>query len=140
MPCNDITDKLKILLDHNDRVIKYALRKKTCGGEVGRKALIGKWLKNRPAEDVLDSSVEKILKAHPTKSDIQEYLIIKHFLAVQSGLAIMLGKRSGGLKDYCTVDSIEHGPEGILLNAEIDVEGMTDEIRACGNCCGTKDI
>ena len=138
MPCNDITDSLKILIDHDSRFIKYALRKKTCGGEIGRKALIGKWLKNKSADDILNTSVATVLKDHPTRSDVREYMIIKHFLAVQSGLAILLGKSAGGVKDYCRIESIEYGPEGVLLKAEIEVKGMTDEIKACGNCskCG----
>ncbi len=112
MPCHDITDTLKILLGHDDRLVKYALRKKTCGGEVGRKALIGKWLKNRLAEEIIATPIETVLEAHPTRSDVREFMVIKHFLAVKTGLEIMLGITPGGVKDYCKVASIEHGPEG----------------------------
>jgi hypothetical protein len=139
MPCNDITDTLKILLSHDDRLLKYALRKKTCGGEVGRKALIGKWLKNRSADEIIATPIEEVLKAHPTRSDVREFMVVKHFLAVRTGLEIMLGRTSGGVKDYCKVARIEHGPDGMLLEADLSVQGMTDEIRACGNCanCGS---
>ena len=138
MPCHDITDTLKIHLDHDSRVVRYALRKKTCGGEVGRKSLIGKWLKGQDAEELLNVLPDTVLQAHSIKSDLREYLIIKHFLAVQSGLAVMLGRKGGGVDDYCSVESIEYGPEGIILTAQISVEGMTEEIKACRSCCVIK--
>ena len=80
-----------------------------------------------------------MLNAHPTRSDVREFMVVKHFLAVKTGLEILLGVTSGGIKDYCRVATIEHGPDGVLLVADLSVQGMTDEIRACGNCanCGT---
>ncbi len=139
MPCKDITDTLKILLSHDDRLLNYALRKKTCGGEVGRKSLIGKWLKNKSAREIIATPIQDVLNAHPTRSDVREFMVVKHFLAVKTGLEILLGVTSGGIKDYCRVATIEHGPDGVLLVADLSVQGMTDEIRACGNCanCGT---
>ena len=138
MPCHDITDTLKIQLDHDSRVIQYTLRKRTCGGEVGRESLIGGWLKGQRAEKLLSTRPEAVFQAYPTKSDLGQYLIVKHFLAVQSGLAVMLGRKEGGANDHCSVESIEYGPEGMVLTAQIGVEGMTEEIKACRGSCGTK--
>ena len=139
MPCNDITDSLKILLDPEDRLQKYALRKKTCGSDVGRRSLLLKWFRNKSAEEILALSPEALFLEYPTNSKTWEYLYVKHFLAVKSGLSIMLGKEPGGINDYCTVDSIEYTPEGTIIQVEISVEGMTDDIKACGNCnsCGS---
>jgi hypothetical protein len=128
----------KITLDHNERIVHYSLTKRSCGGAVGRKSLITKWLKNRHAEDVLNTPAESFLRAHPTRGKTWAYLFAKHFLAVQSGLAIMLGRESGGVKDYCTVESIEYGHDGIELTAHIRVDAMTDRIQACQSCCGAK--
>ena len=63
----------------------------------------------------------------------------KHFIAIKSGLAIIIGENSGGVKDYCTVDSIEYTPDGITLLAELSAGGMNDEIKACSGCatCGS---
>ncbi len=140
MPCSDITDTLKITLDHTERVVRYSLTKRSCGDAVGRKALITKWLKNRQADEVLAIPADVFLKAHPTKSKTWAYLLVKHFLAVQSGLAIMLGRQSGGVNDYCTVEAIEYGPDGIELTAHIRVDAMTDKIQACQSCCGSKQL
>ena len=138
MPCHDITDTLKIRLDDQDRIIRYSLIKRSCGGAVGQKSLIIKWLQNRSAEEVLGLTAEAILNAHPTRSHTWEYLLIKHFLAVQSGLAILLGRQSGSSSDSCTAEAIEYGPEGTTLTAHVRVDAMTDQIKACQSCCGAK--
>ena len=138
MPCNDITDRLVIRLDPEDRVAKYSLRKKTCNGEVGEKSMIIGWAEGKPAEQILELPIEQFLADNPVDDDVQEYLQIKHLLALRAGLGILLGREAGGKANYCTVDSITHSPNGIQLTAELKVEGMTEEIRACGNCCGSK--
>ncbi|MFQ5499359.1 MAG: hypothetical protein ACE5FH_06775 [Candidatus Zixiibacteriota bacterium] len=131
MPCGDITDHLKIQFDSDSRILRYKLRKKSCGGTVGSRAMIGRWIKLRTAEQVLSTTPREIMRLHPQTSDMQEYLVLKHFLAVQAALRMMLGIEPGRASDYCTIDSIEYGPEGTLLQAEIDVNGMTEEIKAC---------
>jgi hypothetical protein len=138
VPCHDITDTLKIRLDDQDRIVRYSLIKRSCGGAVGRRALIGRWLKNRSAGEVLSFSAEVFLSTQPTRSKTWQYLLIKHFLAVQSGLAILLGRQSGSSHDYCTAESIEYGPEGTTLIAHVRVDAMTDQIKACQSCCGAK--
>jgi hypothetical protein len=136
MPCNDITDSLKILISNDDRVIKYALRKKTCQGEVGRKSLINKWLKSKNINEITSCSIDDFADAHPSKSTTWEYLYLKHFLAVQAGLSALVGLQSGGVKDYVKIASVEQTPEGTLLEADISVNGLTEEIKACGRCEG----
>ena len=138
MPCGDITDTLKITLDDKERVSAYTLNKRTCGGAVGQEALISDWLRNRPADEVLTVTSDVFLDAHHTTNQVQEYLLLKHFLAVQRGLAIMFGRQPGGVNDYCTVETIEHSPDGTELIAHLHSDAMTDEIKSCGRCCGTK--
>ncbi len=139
MPCNDITDLLKILVDQNDKFIRYTLRKKTCGGDVGRRAMLTEWLKNKSINEILELSPQALFDKFPTKSKTWEYLYLKHFIAIKSGLAIIIGENSGGIKDFCTVDSVEYTSDGITLLAELSAEGMSDEIKACSGCatCGT---
>lgn len=139
MPCKDITDSLKILVDQNDNFVRYALKKKTCGGDVGRRAMLTKWLKNRPIGEILKLSPQELFETFPTKSKTWEYLYLKHFIAIKSGLAIIIGENSGGIRDFCTIDSIEYSPDGITLLAELSAGGMNDEIKSCSGCatCGS---
>jgi len=134
MPCKDITDHLRIRLDANDRISRYALRKLSCGGAVGNQSLIMDWLENKTAEEVLESQADTLLDAHNVTDEIEEYLLLKHFLAVKAGLSIMLGRESGGIEDYCRVEAIRCSPQGTEIVAQISVEGMTDQIQACGRC------
>lgn len=136
MPCNDITDQLKLSLDNNEKIIAYSLTKKVCGGEVGEKSLISDWLANKSTSEIVRTEIEQLLAEHTYRTDKREYLIIKHFLAIKAGLQILSGEKSGGVNDYCTVDSIEYSPEGIDLIAQISVNGISDEIKACGSCTG----
>ena len=134
MPCKDITDHLRIRLDANDRIINYALRKLSCGGAVGNQSLIMDWLKNKTPEEVLNCDADVVLDAHNVKDEIDEYLLLKHFLALRAGLAVMLGLQSGTVDDYCQVEAIRYSPNGTEILAHISVEGMTAEIQACGRC------
>ncbi len=139
MPCKDITDSLKILVDQNDNFVRYKLTKKTCGGDVGRRAMLTKWLKDKPISEILKLTPEELFVEFPTESKTWEYLYLKHFIAIKSGLGIIIGEHSGGVKDFCTVDSIEYTPDGITLLAELSAGGMNDEIKSCSGCgtCGT---
>lgn len=134
MPCKDITDHLRIRLDEQDRITRYALRKLSCGGAVGNQSLILDWLENKTAEEVLSASPEMILNSHNVSDEIEEYLLLKHFLAVKAGLSIMLGRESGSVEDYCKLEAIRCSPQGTEIIAHIAVEGMTAEIQACGKC------
>lgn len=134
MPCKDITDHLRIRLDASDKIVRYALRKLSCGGAVGNQSLIIDWLENKTPEEVLDASPASILDSHKVTDEIEEYLLLKHFLAVKAGLSIMLGRESGSVEDYCKLEAIRYSPQGTEIIAQISVEGMTDEIKACGNC------
>ena len=134
MPCQDITDHLRIRLDTQDRVSRYALRKLSCGGAVGNQSMIIDWLENQKADDILDADVGQFLDQHRTEDVVEEYLLLKHFLAVRAGLAIFLGRESGAVENYCQVEAIRSSDSGTEILAQIAVEGMTAEISACGRC------
>lgn len=134
MPCSDITDSLKIKLDFDNRVLNYSLKKKTCQGEVGRKALLIKWIRNKNLSEIVNTSPDEISRIFPTKSKTWEYLYLKHFLALQSGLKVLSGEESGGAEDYCKVYRVEYDSDGIILEADISVNGITEQIKSCGGC------
>ncbi len=134
MPCKDITDHLRIRLDADDRVSRYALRKLSCGGAVGNQSMIIDWLENKQIEDILSADIGQFLDKHQVDDEIEEYLLIKHFLAVRAGLAMYIGQESGAVKNYCQVEAIRSSDSGTEILVHIAVEGMTDEISACGRC------
>lgn len=140
MPCNDVTEVLKITLDTQDRVSFYSLTKRTCGGTVGNPSLLRPWIENRTTQEILAASVNEVLSTLPPLSDTWEFLAQKHLLAVQCGLATMLGRLPGLPADLCAVESVSSGPKGIKMTAHLKVDMLTEAIPACGGCgsCGSK--
>ncbi|MFH2026708.1 MAG: hypothetical protein ABIK30_13005 [bacterium] len=139
MPCGDITDILTIKLDPEDRVIDYTLTKRTCGGKVGKERLIKKWLIGKDARQVAITDHVDFQAEIKVRSDLNEYIHLKHFLAVKTGLSVMFGINSGRLDDRCTVENIAYGPEGTEMTAHINVDGVVNDIKSCGpKCCKNK--
>lgn len=138
MPCKDVTEIISLQLDQEDRLVSYSLIKGTCSGGVGEVSLLRDIVISRSASDLMDQSVEEILREHSFKNDIEEFLHWKHLVAIQSALAAMVGKESPNRRRVCEVDEILYGPEGISLSGRIRVDILTDEIKACGRCAGCR--
>lgn len=139
MPCKDITDTILLTIGEDDRIIDYSLSKRTCGGTVGEDKLIGPWLFKRTVAQVIGTSNAQFLVKLRTQNDLTEYLAVKHFLAVRTTLQAVTGETAGGLRDHCTIETVEYGPEGMEVTAHLDVKALTNEIAACKNCCGSKE-
>lgn len=138
MPCSNISDYLRIRLGHDSRILKYALNKQSCGGDVGGKGMIQSWLEQYSAEELVTFDPIRFQAENPSDDEVHEYLLLKNFLAVKAGISILLGYQSGGRSDFCTVRSIEHDQKGTVLRADIRIDALTDEIKACGSGCGGK--
>ena len=134
MPCSDVTEILSVTLDHDERVVHYSLTKRTCGGSVGNPSLLRRWVENRSASDVLATTPDQMLQSISSRSTTWEFLSVKHLIAIQLGLRTLLGADSGTTDSPCVVDSIVGTPVGTQLLAEIKVDLLTDDIKACGGC------
>lgn len=140
MPCKDISEDLELVLDSDDRVIFYALRKGTCSGAVGQPSLLRKWIKNRTADKVSQASVDDLWSTFPTRSKTWRFLYAKHLFAVQRAISALSGTTSATASDYCAVRKIEFTDRGLELSARINIDLLTSEIEACGGCnCGPQD-
>ena len=141
MPCNDITDFLKLNLDHHDHLISYRLTKRTCGAEVGSASLIEELVKNKSTSDVIGMSPAMLLEAMPAQDDTEEFLLLKHLFSVQNGLNTLLGNTPTGPDDACVIDRVEYGPDGLEVAASLKLDIITKQIKSCGGCksgCGTR--
>jgi hypothetical protein len=141
MPCDDVTEVLRIELDPDDRVRAYELNKRTCGRAVGERSLLAEWATGRAAAEVLVADIDAFLHALAPTGEAEEFLVLKHFFALRMGLAVLVGREPGGATDPCAVASLAHGPEGTELIAHLRVEVLTEQIRSCGRCgkgCGTR--
>ena len=144
MPCDDVTEVLRVLLDPQDRVQGYSLIKQTCGRAVGERSLIHAWAADRTAADILAADLDVFLAAHAPADDspeaeAEELLALKHLFALQAGLAVVIGEASGAAGETCAIESMVYGPEGCEFIGQVRVDILADKIKACGRCgsgCG----
>ena len=131
MPCDNVTEIIKLKLDHNNRFVDYSLTKQSCDRVIGESVLINQQLKGRAIEQILEATPETILTGNISSSSDSYYLYIKHFQAIQSVLAIWLGQRDGQTGERCSIDVINHDEEGIELTAIIKLNLQTENIISC---------
>jgi hypothetical protein len=136
MPCSDVTELLKISLDPEDRITSYSLNKRTCGGTMGRDELILKMIRGQTATEIVQKPADEFYSGITFSSDLREMVYLKHYFAVQSGLAEFLGRELSESHSECTVESVVYGPDGVELTVLVHVDMLTDKIKACGGCSG----
>ena len=140
MPCNDVTEILVLRCDSNECVTGYSLTKLTCGGALGKEALLLKWCRGLPARQVFETTTDQFLARYATDDPAVEFVRLKHLLALRKGVAALIGEIAARPDDSIVVESVQYGPEGIELVAQIKVDLITDEIKACGRCAGCQTV
>ncbi|MBI4126906.1 MAG: hypothetical protein HY465_05375 [Deltaproteobacteria bacterium] len=142
MPCNDVTDRLKVTLDGENRLVTYTLAKRTCGAEVGDYSLIEDWAKFLTAEEIIETPADHFLDTKRPHDDAEEFLFLKHYFSLKNGLEAVMGLHAADGDDArCTIDKVEYGPDGLTFLASIKLDIITNQIKSCGGCsrgCGSK--
>jgi hypothetical protein len=142
MPCNDVAEVIRVVIDENDCLKDYAFNKKSCGQGVGAANLLIEGVRGYPVEWFLDVDAGAFLDDNPTDHELEEFLFLKHLFAIQSALEVLVGKAAGGPKDACAVADIvcDIDSGDTVIDAQIPVELMTEKIQSCGACkgCGKK--
>jgi hypothetical protein len=136
MPCNDITELIRVVLDDSDRLLDYRFVKRTCGQGVGVDTLLLPVLAGQRVDEILAISPEQFLEVHPCAEAIEEFLALKHLIAVQAALEVLTGRASGGPGELCAAAEISYENGACVLEARITVEAVTEKIRSCGGCRG----
>ena len=133
MTCSDVTENLRLVLDAEERISDYVLTKQTCGGAVAGRGLIRKWVKHKRVEDVLRLTAQEVLDGSDIKSSTDEYLQLKHLFSIQETLLAFTGTTDNDT-DLLSIESVDYGPDGARITARINLEVLTDRIKACGLC------
>jgi hypothetical protein len=138
MPCQDITEVIELRLDGADRLVSYRLNKRTCGAEIGQQSLLLPWVAGVIPETVLDLEASSILDAANANAD-EEFLYIKHLVALQEALKVLIGAASDAPRDLCTPCAITADADGVTFEGLISIQAVTTQIKSCGNCgsCGS---
>jgi hypothetical protein len=141
MPCDDVTELLRVVLDAEDSLLCYELIKRSCGRAVGERSLLLERWAGTPATALLGLDGDDFAESLEIADDTELVLHMKHFFAVQSGLRVLIGLESGGALDPVRVAAIGSTDSGgLTLEAEIAIDVITEKIQACGRCngCGVK--
>lgn len=138
MPCSDVTELIHVELDAQDRLKDYYFSKKTCGQGVGAGNLLVNQLRGWSVDEILACDAESFLNRFPFEDPLEEFLSLKHFFAIQSVLEVLTGKEPGGKNDPCAAAEISYVDGTLAIDGRIEVDLVTEKIKACGNCraCG----
>lgn len=136
MPCNDITEIIRVVLDEHDRLRHYAFTKRTCGQGVGVTSLLLDELSGQSVDDILAIEPAAFIAKHPSEEELEEFLTLKHLIAVQEALEVLTGREPGGPADICAAAEIVYDAGECVIEAELKVDLVTDKIKSCGGCVG----
>ena len=138
MPCRDVTELIQIVLDDQDRLKSYRFVKRTCGRGVGLDSLLIDVLGGRTIDVILSITPERFLKEFSVQEPIEEFLGLKHLIAIQSALEVLTGRAAGGPNELCAAAEISFEDGETVIRARISVDLVTEEIKSCGSCgkCG----
>lgn len=138
MPCSDVTEIIRVVLDPEDRLKAYRFIKRTCGQAVGVDALLLGLLAGRSVDEILAIDPAAFVRDYPVDEPVEEFLNLKHLIAVQSVLEVFTGREAGGAGDVCAAAEFCYDEAESVLEARIRVDLVTELIAACGNCraCG----
>lgn len=141
MPCNDITEVIRLHIDADDKIYDYTLNKRTCGAEIGQASLLKDFFGRYALNDIStldDASMVEQYADVMLESD--EFLYFKHFFAVQEAVRVLLGESAGAAGDACAASTIIAENDGLTFEGMISVDAVTEKIKSCGNCgqCGSR--
>ena len=140
MPCNDVTEHIRVELDDEDRLIHYKFLKRTCGAGIGEESLLLPHLCGRSLSELLAYEAGDYTAEYPQNSDIEEFLNLKHLYAVKAAIEVFAGHEPGGPAADFTVCDIGYDGAGWFIEGLITVDILTDRITSCGKCkgCGSQ--
>ena len=136
MPCDNVTELMRVVLDSDDRLLHYRLLKMTCGGAVGAESLLLDRLRGRAVPELLSLDAGTFCRESAPQTDIEEFLSLKHFFALKSVLKAFVGRQAAGSEAACALSGISFDRDRVTIDAEIAVGVVTDLIRSCGHCGG----
>jgi hypothetical protein len=131
-----VTELIRVVLDEEDRLRDYRFVKRTCGQGVGMDRLIAGVLTGKKTAEILAIAPEDFIASQPATEAIEEFLALKHLIAVQSALEVLTGHSAGRAGDMCAAADISFEDGETVLDARIRVDLVTERIQSCGNCKG----
>lgn len=136
MPCNDVTERIEVLFDNEDRLLSYDLRKRTCGRPVGKCSLLETVLTGMLLEDIAAMTPFTLIRRYIPQTRTGTFLALKHLFAVQAACAVISGAAPGGPGDPCAAAEITFEDGLSRFTGLIRVDIVLQNITACDLCSG----
>ena len=140
MPCANVDEYITLVLDDQDRLKHYTLRKDACGAAVGHESFLLDQLAGASVNEVLALDPGGFLARFPATDDLQEFLVGKHLAAIQEALKALTGEQPAGPTDLCAAASIQCNGDETAIRAWIAVDVNTERIQPCGPCQTCADL
>lgn len=138
MPCSDYTELLKVVLDADDRLVRFGLKKQSCGQTIGG-ALLLPFVQNLPASHLMASRIRDLV-ADFDEHDVQEqFLLLKQFYSVRSAISVFRGDNSGGKDEAFVLEKVEYDADTASIYGIVRVKMVAKDMEACEGCgCSLK--
>ncbi|HOF40121.1 MAG TPA: hypothetical protein PLD73_08605 [Candidatus Hydrogenedentes bacterium] len=136
MPCTDVTERIELVLDADDRLISYTLHKRSCGRTTGAEGLLEAVLAGTAAAKIIRMTPDELLERFHPSGGSESSVALRHLFALQAACAVLSGAAPGGPRDLCAAASIAWEEGMTRLTGLIQVNGAHEENRKCGCCQG----
>ena len=140
MPCSDVTEIVEVELDGEDRLQDYRFSKRSCGQGIGVASLLIEQLAGRSLDEILAIEPQDFLAELSIGEELEEFMSLKHLIAIQSALEVLTGKESGGKDDPFSAAEIVSDENVTRIRGLISVDLVTEKIRSCGGCKGCGSV
>ena len=134
MPCNDVTEEIQIIIDKDNKIISYDLKKRTCGRSLGAPAVISNEICGLDMDYILAGDDDVLLGEKANTKHARKFIALKHLFALKSVLAVYRGVESGLKCNPCEIARIDYDDGDVIIDADIKIDLITQEIEACPGC------
>jgi hypothetical protein len=134
MPCSDVTEEIRVILDSDDRLKHYSLKKRTCGRSIGAPAVIEDEIRGLDMELILSGDDDMLLGEKAKARRARKFIALKHLYALRTALAAYKGLDMEFRGKACAIAGIEYGEGEVIIDADIKIEMITQNIVACRSC------
>jgi hypothetical protein len=133
VPCSDITETITIKLDLHDRLTDYTFLKRTCGSNIGQKSLLLDQLQGKSVDEISALTQNALMNRIKPIDATEQFLIQKHLSVIQLCFDMLYGRKELDPRNVIKFYSINYGPDGMELEADIKLELDVKKIEPCHN-------
>lgn len=133
MPCSDYTELIKVVLDADDRLVRFGLKKQSCGQTIGG-ALLLPFVQNLPASRLMASRIRDLVADLDERDSQEQFLLLKQFYSIRSAISVFRGDSPGGKDKAFVLEKVEYDADSASIYGIVRVEMVAKDMEACEGC------